>query len=55
MDVDLFSSKLNRIQLRNYRLSRSVNNLAQRTGDITKEVKKLLKQLYDSITDLVDI
>uniref|UniRef100_A0A0D2XPG7 Uncharacterized protein n=1 Tax=Fusarium oxysporum (strain Fo5176) TaxID=660025 RepID=A0A0D2XPG7_FUSOF len=55
MDDDLFSSKVGRILRLNYRLTRKIINLAQQTGDITQEVKKLLKILYDSITDLKDL
>ncbi|ENH69522.1 hypothetical protein FOC1_g10011878 [Fusarium oxysporum f. sp. cubense race 1] len=55
MDDDLFSSKVGRILRLNYRLTRKIINLAQQTGDITQEVKKLLKILYDGITDLKDL
>ncbi|KAL7759487.1 hypothetical protein ACKLNR_009577 [Fusarium oxysporum f. sp. zingiberi] len=55
MDDDLFSSKVGRILRLNYRLTRKIINLAQQTGNITQEVKKLLQILYDGITDLKDL
>ncbi|EXM20157.1 hypothetical protein RAB80_008719 [Fusarium oxysporum f. sp. vasinfectum] len=55
MDDDLFSSKVGRILRLNYRLTRKIINLAQQTGNITQEVKKLLQILYDGIADLKDL
>ncbi|KAF4494037.1 hypothetical protein FAGAP_9842 [Fusarium agapanthi] len=52
MDDDFFSSKLDRILRLNYRLTRLINNLAQKTGDITQTLKNLLAQLYDGFSRL---
>ncbi|SCO85786.1 uncharacterized protein FRV6_09913 [Fusarium oxysporum] len=55
MDDGLFSSKVGHILRLNYRLTRKIINLAQQTGKITQEVKKLLQILYDGIADLKDL
>ncbi|KAF5649498.1 uncharacterized protein FTJAE_935 [Fusarium tjaetaba] len=58
MDDDLFAYQVDGIQRKNFRLTRRINNLDQQiggTGDTTREIKKFVNQLYDSIADLVDI
>ncbi|KAF5251269.1 hypothetical protein FANTH_3561 [Fusarium anthophilum] len=58
MNDDSFAYQADGIQRQNHRLTRHINSLARRTEeteDITQELKKLVNQLYDNITEMVDL